>query len=778
MDRWLISFSLGALLSLFLPLTPSLFYVAFFTVLSLLCFFISKTKWLSALFCGCAWLLWHGASYHTVWQNNGLDKNSVNQKYQQAVAEITSIAAIKNDRVSFIADISSLDNKALKKPIRIRVTWLEPSIVPKQGQLWLLTMKIKPAHGFANPGGFNYLTWLKQQHIHATGFVKNKAVNQLINKGVTWREQLYQKFSQLLPEENSSAIVLALTFGEKSQLSDKQWQVLTHTATNHLMAISGLHLGLVALAGYAWLMLLFKVLPIKRLLPTKHQDTLLQFNVQHLVLFGVFLITLFYAYLAGFSTPTIRALIMLSVFILAKLLSLSLSKSRLLLISLSLIILVAPFSLFSVSFWLSFGAVSLIFLYLWRLPAKPIESSSLAVKCVNYFKHLSVFQVYLILVLLPITASLFYQVSLVAVFANLVAVPWLSFVVVPLVLLALIFTWIFQPLADVFLALSQVTIDIVWWYLSWLSDFSWGQWKIHHDAWLLLSLLILLAVVFFVTHLPIKKAVVICFLIAFSLKISQLNSASIQKDNWYLDVLDVGQGLAIAIRANNKLLLYDTAASYPSGFSVAEAVILPYMRYHGFNEIDLLIISHDDNDHAGGVDVLTEHVPIVNKISNELETGKACLEGDVFQWQMLNLKVLHPKKERADHNDDSCVIKVSDGVRSILLTGDISSRIEQDLVNHVPELLKSDVMLAPHHGSKSSSSLAFIHTVAPEVAIFSAGYLNRWRMPSQQVKDRYQRLQVPTLNTAEQGMISVSFTQGEMKITTYKQDIWPFWFAN
>lgn len=778
MDRWLISFCFGALLSLFLPITPSLFYVAFFTVLSLLCLFIGKTKWLTAFFCGIAWLLWHGTSYEAVWKNNELDKNTVNKSYQQVVAEIKSIAAIKNDRTSFIVDISSLDNKTLNTPIRIRVTWIEPSIIPKQGQLWLLTMKIKPAHGFANPGGFNYLTWLKQQHIHATGFVKNKAVNQLINNEVTWREQLYHQFSQLLPEENSSAIVLALTFGEKSQLSDKQWQVLTHTATNHIMAISGLHLGLVALACYAWLMLVMKVLPVKQLLPIIYQDKLLRFNFQHTVLLGVFVITLFYAFIAGFSMPTIRAMIMLSVLISAKFLSLHLSKSRLLLISLSLIILVAPFSLFNVSFWLSFGAVSLIFLYLWRVPAAPAENSSLFVKCVNYFKHLSVFQLYLILVLLPITASLFYQVSLVAVLANLVAVPWLSFVVVPLVLLALVFSWIFQPFADVFLTMSLVVIDVIWWYLSWLSDFSWGQWKIHYDAWYLLTVAILIAVVLFVTHLPFKKTVIVCVLVAFSLKTSQLNSASIQKETWYLDVLDVGQGLAIAIRTNNKLLLYDTAASYPSGFSMAEAVILPYMRYHGFNEIDLLIISHDDNDHAGGVDVLTQHVPIVNKISNEPETGKSCINGDVYQWQMLNLKVLHPKHEKADHNDDSCVIKVSDGVRSILLTGDISTRIEQELVNHVPQLLKSDVMLVPHHGSKSSSSLAFIHTVAPEVAIFSAGYLNRWRMPSRQVKDRYQRLQVPTLNTAEQGMISISFAKEKMKITTYKQDVWPFWFAN
>ncbi|XQW84006.1 DNA internalization-related competence protein ComEC/Rec2 [Thalassotalea piscium] len=258
-------------------------------------------------------------------------------------------------------------------------------------------------------------------------------------------------------------------------------------------------------------------------------------------------------------------------------------------------------------------------------------------------------------------------------------------------------------------------------------------------------------------------------------------------NDWQVYVMDVGQGLAVVVQKNNHTLLYDTGASYPSGFSMAESVLLPYFQQQGIKGLDWLIVSHDDNDHAGGYTQLNQQLSIKNIMTNDvsIKATHPCLTGHKLYWQQLTIEVLSPNQRKGDDNDDSCVVKIFDQHHSLLLTGDISKKIEKKLVNRNklasdlegPSQLNADILIAPHHGSKTSSSTEFVKAVAPKYVVFSSGYLNQWSMPSSTVVERYRRLNIHTLNTADSGMITFRINHSRIEVRRYRFDDWPYWFA-
>ena len=248
---------------------------------------------------------------------------------------------------------------------------------------------------------------------------------------------------------------------------------------------------------------------------------------------------------------------------------------------------------------------------------------------------------------------------------------------------------------------------------------------------------------------------------------------------WQLVVFDVGQGLSVLIQRNSKAILYDTGAAYPSGFTMANAVILPYLQHTGVEQLDKMIISHSDNDHAGGLNELQESIVINELFYNGKQSPKntVCLQGKSFFWQNLHFKMLWPKNIVSKENDDSCVLLISDGKHSVLLTGDISKKIETALLQEYPKL-STDILIVPHHGSKTSSSDLFITTLQPSFAVASAGYINRWHMPVTEVVQRYKQHNVKLLNTAKSGQIIFTMSDQGISKRSYYHDLWPFWFAH
>jgi competence protein ComEC len=349
-----------------------------------------------------------------------------------------------------------------------------------------------------------------------------------------------------------------------------------------------------------------------------------------------------------------------------------------------------------------------------------------------------------------------------------------------------------EALSVFFLELSLASLDLIWQWLIYLSNLEWLFIDVSHKT--LMTILVMSGFIFISYFLALpKKIILMAALFIFPLTSFYFEHQK-RNNEWQVSVLDVGQGLSVVIEKNGHAILYDTGASYPSGFNMVESVISPYFQYRGIETIDHLILSHADNDHAGGLSFIDKQVAL-NKISVEKikynESSKiteqysfaeksSCKQTDDFTWQGLTFSVLWPVTIQDKENDNSCVIHISDGKYSVLLTGDISRKVEK-LLTATPDIakkLKADVIIAPHHGSKTSSSLRFIEAVNPEAVIFSAGFLNRWHMPNKAVLKRYENFNVTPYSTADQGMIQIKMDQQGLEIESYREHINPYWFSN
>lgn len=843
MDWWLVSFFLGALLSLFFPIVPE-FSVLFLLLLFSIIFFYYSFKTnpaffaISGLLFGVCWMITNAFNFQQLWQENNINKADFSAKAHWVEGQVLSLYSaqtlfqphndnllakkipennalkdkiVKNNKfkdksfqgnslkakssndtsMRFNFKMTHLNNHKLTNAIQLRLSWKNPTFSVEQGQTVKLKVKSKPAHGLANLGSFSYQTWLNSHKLSATGYVINHKDNHIVTQDASLRQKLFTSYKSLLPQDELSPLLLALGFGSRSDLSPHLWDILQKTGTGHLIAISGLHVGLVAMGSYYLFILLIRLLPLHLVSFKNHLQS---FNIRYLAIAFSITVAIGYGYLAGFSLPTIRALVMLSLFWIVKLLGVNLSLKRWLLLTLFLLTLIEPFSLFTASFWLSVYAVIIIFLTLWRFKS----FISVGSQWWRFIKGLLVIQLSLTFMLMPISAIFFQQISLLSLAANIVAVPWMSFLSIPLCLLSVIFMPLSEPVSIFFIGLCLESVIILWQYLLYLTTFSWSVIELSKvDVQLSIFLGCLAAFfLFFVPNCVIKNkirllisgsVVVLLYVVmvhdktrfqADEVENFSNQASQTQRKNWQLIVFDVGQGLSILIKQNHKAMLYDTGAAYPSSFNMIEAVVLPYLQYANIHQLDHVILSHGDNDHAGGLALLQKAIKIEQVRYNEQKQGNLpCLQGQKFAWQQLTVQVLWPEKALVNNNDDSCVLLISDRKHQVLLTGDISKKVEDQLLERYPKL-RADVLIVPHHGSKTSSSNRFISQINPAIGVVSAGYLNRWKMPVTDVVKRYQTHGVPLLNSAETGQIIINFSDKGMAVQTYRHDLWPFWFAH
>ncbi|WP_440875484.1 DNA internalization-related competence protein ComEC/Rec2 [Thalassotalea sp. PLHSN55] len=797
MERWLLTFFIGALCALVMPVTPTPYYVTLFAIVAMLFIATKCMKVYSGFFIGLAWLLFNGWTYNNIWLANNIVEGDFFTQSHQLVGTVVSLGTINSldltkpsQKFNFL--VEQINNQTLKRPILLRLNWHQTqqlkhatattnpsSSFPliKQGQYWQLIAKFKPAYGLANPGGFNYQAWLRQKNIHGTGYVKKHNGNRLLNNSRSHRQQLFDEMHGKLPKHELVAFIYALTFGERFSISNGQWQVLTATGTQHLIAISGLHLGLVAAAAFYFFNIFCRFVPLTQIPNNRLKAVLSCQNIRlYSVLFSC-LIAIFYAYLAGFSLPTVRALIMLLLYWCCRLANIQLKLSLWLLMVVFFIVLFDPLSITSASFWLSLYAVTVIFLLLWRLSFTRSKQHFLLL----WLKNLVLIQLGLTLFMLPIVAIYAQQISLMAFFANIVAVPLMSFTAIPLALLFLITSQLNTWLGDVVLELTLYALQLVWYWLEWLAHQPWALITLSQSQTLALTLVVMSIVICWLLNLSVQKQILASsavVAIALAAQKVYLN----EQPSWQLSVMDVGQGLAVVIEKQQQAILYDTGASYPSGFNMADTVLLPYFQSKGINTLDRVMISHKDNDHAGSLPMLKQGIDVgfVMANANKLSANSLCAQQESFRWQGLSFDILWPEKkhnEEQKSNDRSCVVKLSDGNFTALLSGDISKSVEAKLI--AENLLTDiDVLVVPHHGSHTSSSAAFLTALTPEVALVSAGFMNQWQMPKKSVVQRYHSQGIELLSTIEQGMITVSIYDDSHKISSYRQQLWPFWFAN
>ncbi len=686
----------------------------------------------------------------------------------QVRGEIISLVSRNSDWLSL--DISLIKPNLILGPnAKLRLTWKDPPEVDV-GQVWLFTLTPKSIASVLNQGGYNEQKQLISQHVVGKGRVIEA---QLLAVSPSLRNDLISELTPELASLPQGDILLALLLGDKHLISKARWQALRQTGTGHLVAISGLHLSVVAAWVYACLLF-----GLSRLV--SHQSR----RNMTFALVAAGIGAAFYAYLAGFGVSTQRALVMILLLMLLSLLKRFSTAWERLLFALFVVLLLDPLACLSAGFWLSFCALGVI---LYTLVIQPKEFTAVSTRRTRVGAALLQFwaiQWRLSLGLGLLQGALFGGVSLHSLWMNILAVPWFSFVVIPLAMAGFICWWVGTAFGFSWLGLLRLSD----WSLSpyaQLLDISQqlpAHWLALSDTILALGLSALIGGVLW-RYVPKNKNYTSWLSLLSLLFIPALLFcitlwSPVQNNRWAMHLLDVGQGLAVVIEKNGRGLVYDTGAAFGDDFSYAERVILPFLKAKGIQEIDYIVISHSDNDHAGGAPVLIEAYPKALVITDVAGfSGQDCRPRQI-QWQGLSLNLLSPPQALAGNNG-SCVIRIDDDRQSLLLTGDIEKQIETSLLSRALSgeyELQSEVIVAPHHGSKTSSTEAFIDAVAPKLVLFPAGFANRWGFPKSTVVERYQQREIMGLTTGIEGQISVIFQQSEREVKTYRGDLAPFWY--
>lgn len=625
----------------------------------------------------------------------------------------------------------------------IRLSWYRDVPPLRAGQRWRLHVRLKPAHGFANPGGFDFERWLFAQGIGATGSVRlgERAVLLDEGPGGQWLARLRQGLRERLRSALAGApgvdLVVALVLGDRSGLTPERWGVLRRTGTGHLIAISGLHIGLVA--GVVFF--------LGRWLWSRSSSLCERLAAPRAAAVGAMLAALVYSGLAGFAVSTQRALIMLAVLLGALLLMRTPRPFAALALALVGVLAVDPHAVLSAGFWLSFGAVAVLLHALTRR----VGAAGFVWRWVRP-------QWAVALGLLPLLLWLFGRASLVAPAVNLVVVPLFG-LLLPAVLvaaglsLACGIDWPLIQLAALLDAGVRLLGGVAEHPLSSLTLGARPTW-----VWLaaLLGMLLLLGP----RGLPGRWLAPLMLAPLLLVK-----PPSPPPGQAWLTLLDVGQGLAVAVRTAAHVLVYDTGPRFPSGFNTGDAVVVPFLQDQGVRRVDQLVVSHGDRDHAGGVEALLARLEVGEMLAGEPgELGdlaasasvpvRPCRAGQRWVWDGVIFEILYPSVAGEEGNNASCVLRVSVGGTAVLLPGDIEARVERVLVRERGGDLQARVLVAAHHGSATSSSAEFLQTVRPDWVLFAAGYANHFGFPAAPVRERVDAVGSASLATGISGAIS------------------------
>ncbi len=639
----------------------------------------------------------------------------------------------------------------------IRLAWYRPHPRIMVDDRWQLTVRLKPPHGLHNPGGFDYQRWLFLKGVRASGYVVNHRNVRLLKRSnsitsmARLREQVQMMITHAVHKQAIAAILAALTVGSRALMSHSEWQVFQATGTSHLMAISGLHIGLVAAAAYFLISALWRLSTFLCLrIPAMQASAV-----------GAIVFAMAYGLLAGFSLPTQRAVIMITVLMISQLFYQSIPIWRRLLLAFAVIIMLQPLALYSVSFWLSFVAVGSI--------AYGMAGRAKSQHRVRQWGRL---QWVLLIGLAPLTLLFFKKISLVMLIANLVAVPWVGFIIVPLCLIACLSSLISNHLATTLFFLTGKVMWPLWWWLQWLAKLPNVSW--HHaivNEWVFLSSVIAALLLLAPKGFPARWLGLIWALPLFFYSVSKPPLRAIK-----LTLLDVGQGLSVIVQTAHHLLLYDTGPKSRGGFDAGQSVIIPYLRFLNIKSIDQLVVSHGDNDHIGGAKAVLAMFPVQNIITSVPSqfvyyNAKRCYDGEHWQWDGVKFSMLYPPKNQSYQvNNSSCVLRIDNGKRVILLTGDIEADAEKTLLTHHKDQLSADLLIAPHHGSATSSTPAFIDVVDPKYVLFPVGEYNRYHFPAKSVLQRYHHLGSKIYTTAKSGAILVDVaSNGNIRIRPTKK---------
>lgn len=668
---------------------------------------------------------------------------------------VASIVTAYGEGVQFVFHATEWQQNSTVVPAdtRLRVTWYRdnPELLP--GDRWRLRLRVRHPIGRTNPGGFDYAHWLYGQGIGYSASVRQDPRNRRLAEadgpsihGI--RQALATAMSPPgAADARSAALLRALVIGDRSGFRSRDWATFSATGTNHLVAISGLHVGLVAglmgwLVGAAW-----------RRLPR----LACRWPAQHAGVFAGTLAAGAYAALAGFSVPTQRALLMVAVA--AAMLLASRAPRPWLGLSIALLLVGgwAPSALHTPGLWLSFGAVAAM---LWVLTARRHQP---------LLRRWIEIQLALSLGLLPWLTLFFGQASLSAPLVNLLAIPWFSLVLVPGALLGAV-AWSVDPawgetIWHVWTMLAVPTLDA----LDLVAGMSDGIVHLPSPSPLAFGLALLGGALLLAPRgLPARPLGIVLMLPVL------WGARDVPPTGRFsVTVLDVGQGLSAVVQTAHHTLIYDAGPRFATGFDAGERIVVPALRALNVSAVDMMVISHGDNDHAGGALAVRRGMRVQRVLAGEAAQTSgaiACQAGQGWQWDGVSFTVLGPAAPGATGNNASCVLRVENTSHSLLLTGDIEAGAERAMLSG-GDPRPADVVVVPHHGSRSSSSAGFVRALTPRHVVYAVGRGNRWGFPKQSVVARWRDVGAVAWRTADDGAVTFVMPPdaGEITIRSYRR---------
>lgn len=741
-----ISFLLGILILAQFTCLPNKFWLIPIILFGLICF--KDLRMITGICFGFAWGLY---VCHSQW----ILPNELEGKNVTITGYIASIPAHTKIGETF------LFSAVMAKKALIKLSYRNPNTQLKPGDKWKLTVRLKHIHGVMNPGGFDYEAWALQEGIDAQGYVVTKGENKLIDSHWyhtplnRFRAYLQNKIETNLPVSTTSPWINALIVGERHNIDSDSWEVLRKTGTNHLMAIAGLHIGLVASFFY------FLIYQVWRRIPY----LVLKMPAQHAGAIASLLIALIYAGLSGFSLPAERACIMLMVFIIFLLSRRQLLSWHAWSTALLIVLLLNPMSVLSESFWLSFGAVALI---IYGVSGRLAEHGL-------WWKWGRI-QWVLSVGLIPLGLWLFQQCSFISFIANSIAIPWMGFLILPLCLFGGCVIIFSQQVGHWILIFADKLLTLLWKVLFYLSQVSWGSWyhTAPHIIWIVIGCIGVLLLLFpagfrgrylgFIWLMPMF----LC------------HPALLKEGDVIFTLLDVGQGLSAVLQTKNHVLVYDAGSKL--NIDMGESVVIPFLHTLNIKTVDKLVISHGDNDHIGGAYAIIRNMKvkeIQTSVPERFSRATYCLQGQSWEWDHVTFQYLYPTQDKLNlDNNSSCVLRITASNHSILLTGDIEKLAEQALVKSNLDL-SAYILVAPHHGSKTSAEESFIEAVHPHYVLYPVGYRNRYHFPNLGVINKYNELGSLQFDTATYGAIKFKISDNKCNlINLFRLTHDKFWNIN
>ncbi len=644
---------------------------------------------------------------------------------------------------------------------------------PMAGACLRLEAKLFRPHAQINPYGFDYEAWLLERGIRATGYLTGatspaSGCGDGLRAAIDGRRQAIRShLLQALADRPYAGVLVALAIGDQNAIPASQWTLFRHTGVTHLMSISGMHVTLFSTLIYLLVSRLWRLSPSLCLhLPARKAGL------------GLGLIaSAAYVALAGFGIPAQRTLYMLAVAVICLLSGWVSSATRILAAALLIVVLIDPWAALAPGFWLSFGAVAVL-----------VYAGSGRLRPPSWWQAAAKAQLAVTLGLTPATIALFHETSLISPLANAFAIPLIGLVAVPLTLLAAAIPWEGLALA------AHAVIDATLSGLVWLDGLPQPVWYAPHAGSPALVLALMgAALLLLPSGVAGRWLGAMLFLPLFFPRLERPATGE-----FWVTALDVGQGQAVVIRTRQHVLVYDAGPLYASGEEAGSRVVAPFLRASGIRQIDTLVVSHDDTDHSGGALALAEsHRPKTLLIALAgvpattlsphgqallagASTARPCLAGESWQWDGVEFRLLHPPAHHYRNpfyrdNDRSCVLKVSAAGGSILLPGDIERLAELSLLERVAPQLRADVLLAPHHGSRSSSSAAFLDAVAPSKVVISVGHRNRFGHPNAVVLARYRERAIEVLRTDRDGAITLRFRPRGIAVEKARMSFKRYW---